>query len=129
MLVCRLTQIILVKTFNPYLGVLHHEGVGIFNLVYMESFRVVCRNDRAMPEGFPAAYWIEKDQVYTVVEASLLARQNMVVGYKLAEIEIPEDCVYKFFLAMRFTPYNELDAKAEEAVAELLKEVDDLILV
>ena len=129
MLVCRLTRIILVKTFNPYLGVLHHEGVGIFNLVYMESFRVVCRNDRAMPEGFPAAYWIKKGQVYTVVEASLLARQNMVVGYKLAEIDIPEDCVYKFFLAMRFTPYDEFNAIAEKAVAELLKEVDDLILV
>lgn len=95
----------------------------------MDSFRVVCRNDKAMPVGFPPGCWIKKGQVYTVVEASLLARQGMVVGYKLAEIDLPADCEYQFFLAMRFTPYDELDAEASEAVSELLKEVDDLILV
>lgn len=90
----------------------------------METFRVVCVNDRSMPKGFPSNCWIKKGEVYTIVEAKFLARQHMTVGYKLAEIQIPEDCEYQFFLSNRFRPYSEDDAEAEEAVNELLKEFD-----
>lgn len=88
----------------------------------MDSFRVVCVNDRSRPKEFPPECWIEKGEVYTVVDAKYLTRQHMSVGYKLAEIEIPSDCPYQFFLSNRFRPYNEDDAMAEEAVMELLEE-------
>lgn len=90
----------------------------------MESFRIVCVNDRAKPKGFPAHLWIKKDEVYTVIEAKYLARQHMAIGYKLAEIEIPEDCEYQYFLSNRFRPVDDEAVEAEEAVKELLKEVD-----
>lgn len=90
----------------------------------MESFRVVCVNDRAMPKGFPANRWIKKGEVYTVSEAKYLARQHMSIGYKLFEIELPEDCPYQFFLANRFRPYSDDDAEAEKAVEQLLEEMD-----
>jgi hypothetical protein len=103
---------------------LHSPEGRVFYFHHMETFRVVCVNDRAKPKNFPAECWIKKDEVYTIVEAKYLARQHMAVGYKLAEIEIPEDCEYQFFLSNRFRPYSEDDAKAEEAVSELLKEFD-----
>jgi hypothetical protein len=46
----------------------------------------------------------------------------MSIGYKLAEIDIPEDCDYQYFLANRFRPYSDEDAEMEEALTELLEE-------
>jgi len=46
----------------------------------------------------------------------------MTIGYKFAELEIPEECEYKFFLANRFRPCSEDDELAAEAVEELLEE-------
>lgn len=94
----------------------------------METFRVVCVNDKARPNNFPPHLWVKKNEVYTIVEAKYLARQHMAVGYKLAEIDIPEDCEYQFFLSNRFRPYSDDDAEAEEAVNELLKEFDTVEL-
>jgi hypothetical protein len=88
----------------------------------MNSFRIVCINDKARPKGFPVSCWIESGEVYTVVDAKYLARQRMSVGYKLAEIDIPEDCDYQYFLANRFRPYSDEDAELEEALSELLEE-------
>ena len=90
----------------------------------MDSFRVVCVNDKLRPGGFPANLWVEKGKVYTVVDAKYLAKQRMSIGYKLAEIEIPEDCEYQFFLSNRFRPYSDDDAIAEKAVEELLEELE-----
>jgi hypothetical protein len=88
----------------------------------MNSFRIVCINDKARPKGFPVNCWIESGEVYTVVDAKYLARQRMSIGYKLAEIDIPEDCDYQYFLANRFRPYSDEDAEMEEALSELLEE-------
>jgi len=87
----------------------------------METFRVVCVNDRFKPDGF-VGDWIKKDEVYTVVDAKHLARQRMSIGYKLAELNISEDSAYKFFLANRFRAYTDDDLEAEQAVKELLEE-------
>jgi hypothetical protein len=88
----------------------------------MDSFRIVCVNDKVRPKGFPAGSWVEAGEVYTVVDAKYLARQRMSIGYKLAEIDIPEDCDYQYFLSNRFRPYSDEDAEMEEALTELLEE-------
>lgn len=94
----------------------------------MENFRVVCVNDRSKPDGF-IGDWIKKGEIYTVVDAKKLARQRLSIGYKFAELNIDEKSVFQYFLANRFRPYDEDDAKAEEAVQELLEEsLVDLVM-
>lgn len=98
-----------------------------FYLMNMEQFKVICVNDNARPKDFPIGCWITKGEQYTVSESKYLTRQRMSIGYKLAEIQIPEDCEYQFFLSNRFKACTEDDLKAEEAMNELLKEVDSLV--
>lgn len=88
----------------------------------MENFRVVCVNDSARPKELPVGCWVTKGEVYTVVDAKYLSRQHMAIGYKLAEIDLPENSVYQFFLSNRFRPYSEEDLMLEEALSELLEE-------
>lgn len=90
----------------------------------MDSFRVICINDKFKPECIPSGCWIEKNKVYTVVEVKNLARQHMTLGYRLAEVSLPVDSPYQFFLSNRFRPFDE-DAEAMLAVEELLKEVKE----
>ena len=71
----------------------------------MDSFRVVCVNDSAKPDGF-IGQWIKKNEIYTVVDAKHLKRQRMTLGYKLAEIDIASDSVYQYFLSNRFRPLS-----------------------
>ena len=92
------------------------------------SFKVICKNDKAMPKDFPAAYWIEYGEVYTVVDSKKMANNRMATGYKLEEIDIPQDCPYQYFLANRFVPYQD-DLEAEMAMQELLEEVEEITLV
>lgn len=87
----------------------------------MENFKVICVNDKAKPKGF-IGQWVEKNKIYTVVDAKNLANQRMTIGYKFAEIEIPEESEYKFFLANRFRPCSEDDELAATAVEELIEE-------
>jgi hypothetical protein len=94
----------------------------------MGDFKVICVNDKFRPECLPASCWVEKGKVYTVVEMKFLARQRMTMGYKLAELELPIDSPYKFFLSNRFRLLDD-DAEAELALAELLKEVKEDQLV
>ena len=95
----------------------------------METFRVVCINANARPADFPAHLWVEKGEIYTVVNAKYLAKQHMAMGYQLSEIELTDDCKYKFFLANRFRPYTEDDALAEVAVESLLQEMEEFMSV
>jgi hypothetical protein len=90
----------------------------------MDNFRVVCVNDSGMPSTFPKSSWIKKGSVYTVVDAAKLARQHMVLGYKLAEVDMPSNSPYEYFLANRFRPYSEDDAIAEKLVEELIEELE-----
>jgi len=105
---------------KPYPKGLHSPKVGFFNLSNMETFRVVCVNDRFKPSEIPGNLWIKKNEVYTVVDSKMLAKQHMSIGYKLAEIVLPEDCPYQFFIANRFKPYNDEDYMMSLAVEELL---------
>jgi hypothetical protein len=109
---------------EPCLIELHLLRTRFFYLGNMDNFRVVCINDKAMPKGFPASHWIKKGETYTVLDARYLARQHMSIGYKLSEIEIPQDCAYQYFLSNRFRPCSSEDEEAEEAVIELLRETD-----
>ena len=87
----------------------------------MDSFRVVCVNDSAKPDGF-IGQWIKKNEIYTVVDAKHLKRQRMTLGYKLAEIDIASDSVYQYFLSNRFRPLSENDEhNMEQAFQELLE--------
>ena len=81
----------------------------------------MCVNDKAKPKDF-FGEWVETGEVYTVVDAKYLAKQRMSIGYKLAEIDLPSESPYQFFMANRFRPYTEEDAMMEEALEELLEE-------
>lgn len=89
----------------------------------METFRVVCINDRNKPVEVPAENWIEKNQVYTVLETASMYFQKLTTGYKLAEVSLPSNCQYKYYIANRFRLYDESDAEAEEAVESLIEEM------
>jgi hypothetical protein len=93
----------------------------------MEEFKVVCINDRNRPKEIPQAFWIEKNEIYTVTEVAELARQRNIKGYKLAEVSIPSGLDYEYYLANRFRLYDEDDANAELAVEELLEETLELV--
>jgi hypothetical protein len=69
-----------------------------------------------------------KGKIYTVVDAKYLARQHMTIGYKLAEIELPEDSVYQYFLSNRFIPCTDEDEMLEAALEELLEETKLIVV-
>ena len=94
----------------------------------MDNFRVVCVNDSAKPDGF-IGEWIKKNEIYTVVDAKNLARQRMTLGYKLAEVSISEASKFQYFLSNRFRPLSEEDEMMEQALEELMKEVEETSLV
>lgn len=93
----------------------------------MESFRVVCVNDKAKPNNF-VGDWIQRDEIYTVVDAKHLTRQRMTLGYKLAEVNISDHSPYQFFLSNRFRPLSEEDEMMERALEELMEEVEDVVI-
>jgi hypothetical protein len=88
----------------------------------MDSFKVVCINDKRKPSGVPQSSWIKEGDAYTVVGVSKMKRQRDTVGYKLAEVQMPADCEYQFYTASRFREQNEDDLMAEKAVEELLNQ-------
>ncbi len=93
----------------------------------MEYFKVVCVNDKAKPSQY-FGDWIEKGEIYTVIDAKHLANQRMSIGYKLEEIEMPSESPYQYFMANRFRPYTDEDAMLEYALEELLEESYEEIL-
>ena len=94
----------------------------------MDSFRVVCVNDSAKPNGF-IGEWIKKNEIYTVIDAKNLAKQRMTLGYKLAEATISEESKFQYFLSNRFRPLSEEDEMMEKALEDLMKEVEETNLV
>jgi len=93
----------------------------------MDHFKVVCVNDRFKPAELGDSQWIKKGEIYTVIDAKFMKKQNMSIGYKLEEVKLPEDSPYKFLAANRFRPYQEDDAKeAQEAVENLLEELFEM---
>ena len=86
----------------------------------MDNYRVVCINDKKKPSEIPSSSWIEEGEVYTVTKVVKMAKQRMTLAYLLAEVSFPEDSKYECYVASRFRPYTDDDAKAEAAVEELL---------
>lgn len=95
----------------------------------MEQFKVVCINNKNKPAEIPQGSWLEQDETYTVVGAANMARQGNIIGFKLAEVEIPQGLPYEYYSSHRFRPYTDDDAKAEKAVEELLIHVEELELL
>ena len=95
----------------------------------MGLFKVICIDDKNKPLSIPQSSWIKRDEVYTVTQAANMAKQNMVVGFKLAEVELPADIEYEYYISTRFRPFTEDDAKAEEAVEALLLEAFEVELI
>ena len=89
----------------------------------MESFKVVCINDKGRPTNY-VGEWIQKDSVYTVVEVKFLINQRMAAGFRLAEVNMGEESPYQFFCSNRFRPYDQTDSEAwtEEVLEELFPE-------
>lgn len=87
--------------------------------------KVVCINDAKKPAEIPASSWVKKGEEYTVIDAKNMARQRGILGYKFAEISIPEDCEYQYYSAHRFRPVDENDSDATEAVEKLLEELEE----
>lgn len=86
------------------------------------EYKVICINSKNCPSGIPTESWIEEGEVYTVIYASNMARQKLVLGYRLAEISLPTTGDYQYYLADRFRPLTDEDLEAEEAVKQLLEE-------
>lgn len=95
------------------------------------NYKVICINDKNRPSGVPIENWIELGEVYTVIYASNMARQGMVLGYRLAEVSLPSVGDYQYYLSLRFRPLTDDDLLAEEAVKDLIRETieEDLELV
>jgi len=84
--------------------------------------RVVAINVSNRPNEIPINLWIEKDSVYTVINAEHMNMQNRLLGLELEELDISGCFPYTRFAYTRFRPFTKQDADAEEAVKELLKE-------
>jgi hypothetical protein len=92
-------------------------------------FKVVCINNKNKPVEIPAMFWLEKDEMYTVVSVQKMAKQPGKFGFVLAELPLPENCPYDSFLSERFRLATEDDFEAMEAVKALLEEVEEGMFV
>lgn len=93
----------------------------------METFKVICINDKGKPADY-VGQWIEKGETYTVTEVVRLAKHHMALGFKIAEVPLPEESRYKYFLAARFRPQTEDDENAESAFEELMESIAVTVL-
>ncbi len=96
----------------------------------MEEFKVVCVNAQGKPKEIPGHLWVEKDEIYTVIEVKTMRLQNSMLGFVLKEIPLGDDCFpYECFASPRFRPLTEEDEEAAEfakqAVMEIL-EMDEI---
>lgn len=96
----------------------------------MEPIRVVCINDSHRPSAIPPDRWIKKDEEYTIVQLDYMNMQGRILGVKLAEINNDDLVPYTHFNLKRFAPLDPLieDMEAEQAVKDLMKEIDSGVL-
>jgi hypothetical protein len=65
--------------------------------------KVLCLNDADKPAKISEENWIKKGKVYTVVEVKQMGLQKGQLGYKLAEVSIPEKAFpYEYYSSKRF---------------------------
>ena len=91
----------------------------------MTKFKVVCIDASNRPNEIPISLWIEKDEVYNVIQMDFMNMQNILLGVKLAELNIDGCFPYQYFALNRFRLFTESDKEAIEAVENLLKEVTE----
>ena len=65
--------------------------------------KVICIDDSNRPSKISEENWIKQGRVYTVTEVKKMGLQQNMMGFKLAEITLPENSFpYEFFNASRF---------------------------
>jgi hypothetical protein len=65
--------------------------------------KVLCLNDADKPAKISEENWIKQGKVYTVVEVKKMGLQKGQLGYKLAEVSIPEKSFpYEYYSSSRF---------------------------
>lgn len=96
------------------------------NISGKRNLAVICINDKNKPPEIPIENWCSNGDLYHVSEISVMARQSNVLGYKLVEISLPQNCKYQKYLATRFAPASEDDLKFFEELSQMLKECIDI---
>lgn len=93
----------------------------------MESFQVVCINAASKPREIPGHLWVEKDEIYTVIEVKTMMLQGRSLGFVLKELPLGEDCFpYEAFSSHRFRPLTEEDEEAAEFAKQAVAEIYEL---
>lgn len=88
-------------------------------------FKVICIDAANRPNDIPLSKWIEKGQVYTVIEVAKLVIQGGMLGFKLEELNIDDCFPYQYFAASRFgIPANQRP-NMEEELERLLEEAKE----
>lgn len=65
--------------------------------------KVLCINDADKPAKISEENWIKKGKIYTVTEVKKMGLQKGQLGYKLAEVNIPENSFpYEYYSSSRF---------------------------
>jgi hypothetical protein len=87
--------------------------------------KVLCINDADKPAKISEENWIKKGKIYTVIEVKKMGLQKGQLGYKLAEVNIPEKSFpYEYYSSSRFgflvEPVDEnVELSTEEADLEV----------
>jgi len=81
--------------------------------------KVLCIDDTNKPAKISEEYWIKQGKVYTVIEVKKMGLQDGVMGFKLAEISLPEKCFpYEYFSSSRFGMLVEQEDENKELSTE-----------
>lgn len=65
--------------------------------------KVLCINHANKPAKISEENWIKEGKVYTVIEIKKMGLQKGQLGYKLAEVNIPQTCFpYEYYSSSRF---------------------------
>lgn len=65
--------------------------------------KVLCINDTDKPVKISEENWIKQGKIYTVIEVKKMGLQKGQLGYKLAEVSIPEKSFpYEYYSSSRF---------------------------
>ena len=87
----------------------------------IEPFKVICINDKNIPEEIPINERVVDGEVYHVGGIEYLL-SSKVVGFYIIEKPLGEHCFpYHYWGTHRFAEYTDDMAKVEEEIEEMLK--------
>lgn len=76
-------------------------------------FKVVCMDDKNMPEGIKESNWIKKGKTYTVIDIITMRMMNNRLAFVLEEVK--PDSPFVGYLSDRFgIPEDEIERIQEE---------------